>query len=76
MSDNIQAQEIVIKRIKENVTIQQTNKIFKVMMLVGWLCILWAACLLFQGNSAAGPLGGFGLLLAISGRIGKWWCND
>lgn len=79
MSEDNEAQKVVVTEVKGTVTIQQTHKIFKVLMLLGRLCLLGAIVQLFM-NADKGEtivaLGIAGLVLYGVGRVGKWWCND
>lgn len=76
MSENNEEQRVVVDRVNKNVTIQKTNKTFKVMMLLGWLCLIGGIVLMAKGLEGAGLLAGGGVLLIIVGKIGKWWAND
>jgi len=79
MSESPEPTKVVVTEVKGTVTIQQTHKIFKVLMMLGRLCLLGAIVLLFTNadqGAAIAALGIIGLGLYVVGRVGKWWCND
>ena len=62
---------------KENkVTIQQSSKKYKLMLLAAWLLII-VGFLSFKANAIFSFVClGLGAVLLVWSRVGKWWNND
>jgi hypothetical protein len=63
--------------------IEATGKLWKILILGGWLLVLPGAYLVLRGASERGwfdprvglgfMLGALGLALLVAGRLGSWW---